>query len=102
MADVVSVNGPDHNGNYQATMSDGEVVTFGPVQDPKYANPDAPETMWFVSMPASRNHTTYIIECRNGIWQTNSEWMIKKVKEEGTDEGAWKLYANSILNGPPR
>lgn len=102
MAQVVSIDGPDYNGNYKAKLDNGETITFGPVQDPKHQSPDAPETMWFVSLPASKDHTTYILECRNGIWQSNSEWMIKAVKEKGDDKGTWRLYANSIVNGPPR
>ena len=99
MAYVTNITGPDYKGNYQALMSDGVLITFGPVQDPKYASPDAPETKWFVSLPSGKDHTTFIVSTRNGILETNSMWMISNIKAHGADKELWKHFADRVIQG---
>lgn len=95
MAYVRSISGPDRNGNYQAEMSDGNVMTFGPAQDRNYNDPNR---YWFVSVPSGRNHTTYIVESQGSGFEGAGPWFIRKVKEHGDDQGAWRLYAVAVLN----
>lgn len=97
MAYVKSIDGPSNSGAYQAHMSDGTVVTFGVCTDPRYRDENHPENVWFVSVPDGHDHTTFIVET-HGSFEGQGPWMIRKVKETGSDKGAWRLYATAILN----
>ena len=88
MANVVEVTGPDTKGNYQATLEDGDTITFGPCQNPAYSDLN----YWFVSLDG-KDHTTYIVD----MWGHGT--LVQAIKARGSEKWLWENVAVHITHG---
>lgn len=98
MANVVTVNGPDSNGNYKAVLSNGQEMTCGPTQDPRWRDPSRPDRYWFVSIGSSSDHTTFIVEANPDFLENEGMAQIRAIKSRGDDKSTWRMYAVAVLN----
>jgi len=86
---VVQDQRPEGNGkNFQAHMSDGSVITFGPCVNSNYAK----RGYWFVSLEG-KPHSTFIVDI------SGKEAVVQAISARGSEKAMWENFAVNVVHG---